>query len=264
MHAGLLDAGGAVGLGGMLALRKKRAGGGLARRGDLPFLAVATIFGAVLAPALLMFGLTRTPAATASLLLNSEIIFTTLIARFAFGERVGPRVIFGIVFILGGVPLSLPKSGDEAGFTLGALPSSGRALGPRHTNLMQRVSAATPSRSARFGAAGGAVNLSVAFALGAALPPFASTAGMLSVGFLGYGLALVLFLVSLNRIGTVRTGTFFATAPFIGAAAWMLIFRETPTAAFRAAAAQMGAGVLLTVSEKGKDPRRSATGARVS
>ena len=253
MHAGLLYAGAAAGLGATLALRGKGAAGVMVRRGDRLFLAIATLLGAIVAPALLMFGLARTPAATASLLLNSEIIFTTLIARLFFGERVGARVILGIACIVaGGVLLSLPKPGEAAGVTLGALAIVGACVcWAADTNLMQRVSAGDAvAIGAIRGAAGGVVNLSVAFALGATLPPLASTAGMLSVGFLGYGLALVLFLVSLNRIGTVRTGTFFATAPFIGAAASMLIFREIPAPAFYASAALMAAGVFLTVTER--------------
>ena len=253
MHAGLLYAGAAIGLAVVMAARRGKSEGAALTPAQLPIVAAAAAFGAILAPALLMMGLARTPAATASLLLNSEIVFTALIARFAFGERVGVRVVFGIVCILaGGVLLSIPKTGEETGLTLGALAIVGACLcWAIDTNLMQRVSTADPvTLSAIRGVAGGAVNITAAFATGAALPPLVSTAGMLSVGFLGYGLALVLFLVSLKRIGTVRTGTFFATAPFIGAAASMAIFRDAPAPAFWAAAALMVAGVALTVSEK--------------
>ena len=223
------------------------------RRRHLWLFALATFFGAVCAPALLMAGLARTPAATVSLLLNSEVVFTTLIARLAFGDRVGARVILGIACILaGGVILSLPKPGEELSFTLGAVAVVCACLcWAADTNLMQKVSAADPLvLSGIRGVAGGAVNLSIALALGASLPPAKAAAGMLGVGFLGYGLALALFLVSLNRIGTVRTGAYFATAPFIGAACSMAIFRETPTAGFWAAAALMAAGVALTLSER--------------
>jgi drug/metabolite transporter (DMT)-like permease len=51
-------------------------------RVDWPWLAVATITGGVLAPALLMFGLSRSDAATASLLLNLEAVFSALLAWF--------------------------------------------------------------------------------------------------------------------------------------------------------------------------------------
>ena len=177
----------------------------------------------------------------------------TLIARFAFGERVGTRVVLGVVCILaGGVILSLPRSGEPIGFTIGALAVVGSCLcWAADTNFMQKVSQSDPvAMGAIRGVCGGGVNLSAAFALGAAAPPVSNAVGMLGVGFLGYGLALVLFLVSLNRIGTVRTGTYFATAPFIGAAASMAVFSEAPTPGFWAAAFLMAAGVVLTVSDR--------------
>lgn len=38
------------------------------------------------------------------------------------------------------------------------------------------------------------------------------------VGFFGYGVSLVPFVLALRSLGTVRTGAYFSTAPFLGAA----------------------------------------------
>ena len=37
------------------------------------------------------------------------------------------------------------------------------------------------------------------------------------VGFLGYGVSLVLFVVALRELGSARTGAYFSVAPFFGA-----------------------------------------------
>ena len=50
-------------------------------------------------------------------------------------------------------------------------------------------------------------------------------------------------------LGTARTGAYFSTAPFIGAAVALLVFTETPDIAFWVAAALMGLGVWLHLTE---------------
>jgi hypothetical protein len=54
-----------------------------------------------------MIGLSRATAATASLLLNFESLFTALLAWFAFKEHAGRRVVVGMLSVFaGGVVLS--------------------------------------------------------------------------------------------------------------------------------------------------------------
>ena len=38
----------------------------------------------------------------------------------------------------------------------------------------------------------------------------------MTIGLLGYGFSLVMFVVALRGLGTARTGAYFSTAPFIG------------------------------------------------
>ena len=57
-------------------------------RADWPWLLGAIFFGGVLGPILLLTGLSLTAAATTSLLLNLESVFTALIAWFVFREGV--------------------------------------------------------------------------------------------------------------------------------------------------------------------------------
>ena len=49
------------------------------------------------------------------------------------------------------------------------------------------------------------------------------------VGFLGYGVSLALFVVALRHLGAARTGAYFSTAPFVGAAvAALLLATQSP------------------------------------
>jgi drug/metabolite transporter (DMT)-like permease len=72
----------------------------------------------------------------------------------------------------------------------------------------------------------------------------------MSLGLLSYGASLVLFVLALRGLGAARTGAYFSTAPFIGAAVSLLLFREPAPAAFWAAAALMALGVWLHLTER--------------
>lgn len=75
-------------------------------------------------------------------------------------------------------------------------------------NLTRRISASDALFVAGAkGAMAGAVNVGLAFALGASLPAGPVLLGTLAVGLLGYCISLVLFVLALRGLGTARTGT---------------------------------------------------------
>lgn len=220
-------------------------------RADVPWLGGAILFGGVLGPVLLMLGLSSTPAAVASLLLNLEGVFTAGLAWFLFRENFDRRVALGMVcIVVAGVLLSW-QGGPAGGVTTGALLVAGACLcWGLDNNLTQKVSASDPVQVAGLkGGVAGLVNLGVAFAMGSALPSWPLVAGALAVGFLGYGLSLVLYVVALRHIGTARTGAYFSAAPFLGAALSFAFLRETVGLSFWPALALMLLGVWLHLTE---------------
>src|SRR5919204_1892239 len=92
--AGLLYLGSGIGLAAWLALRPSRIALNVPLR-DAPWLIGAIAAGGVVGPALLMYGLLRTDAASASLLLNLEAVFTASLAWLVFRENVDKRVFVG-------------------------------------------------------------------------------------------------------------------------------------------------------------------------
>ena len=104
--AGLLYLGSGLGLAVRTWIAPKQIEAPLKKSHLVP-LAAAIVFGGVLAPVLLLQGLQRTPASSASLLLNFEAVFTGVIAWAVFGENMGTRVALGMMSIVaGGVVLS--------------------------------------------------------------------------------------------------------------------------------------------------------------
>lgn len=252
--AGLLYLGSGLGL--ALTHAAQRATGGPAveaplRRSDLPWLALVVLSGGVIGPLLLMLGLARTPASSAALLLNLEGLATMAIAWLWFRENVDRQLLTGAFAILSGAVL-LSWQGGPTGLGLGALAIAGACLAwGVDNNLTRKLSSADPVQIAMIkGLVAGAVNLGLALAQGATLPSPAALAGAAAIGFLGYGVSLVLFVLALRHLGTARTGAYFSTAPFLGAVLAIALFDEPITVQLLGAAVLMAIGLYLHLAER--------------
>jgi drug/metabolite transporter (DMT)-like permease len=214
------------------------------RRTDLPWLALVVLSGGAIGPVLLMVGLATTPASSSALLLNLEALSTLLIAWLVLRESVDRRLLAGAAAILLGA-LVLSWQGGPAGFGLGSLFVAAACLAwGIDNNLMRKLSAADPVQIAMIkGLVAGAVNLILALASGYSLPPAISIGSAALVGFFGYGVSLVMFVLGLRYLGAARTGAYFSTAPFVGALLAIGIFGDPVTARLIVAGILMGVGL---------------------
>ena len=254
--AGLLYMASGLGLTGWMLLRsilrqgRTGIGGGL-QKADFPWLGGAILTGGIAGPVLLMIGLTLTPASTASLLLNTEGVFTALLAWIVFRENVDRRIFIGMLLIVAaGVLLSWEQQ-PALGVPWGAIAIVAACLcWAVDNNLTRKVSGSDAVQIAAVkGLVAGSVNLTIAWAMGMSVP---SSLAMLSagiVGLCGYGLSLVMFVLALRHLGTARTGAYFSAAPFVGASLSLLLLGETPTPMFWGAAVLMGVGIWLHLTE---------------
>lgn len=219
---------------------------------DLPWLSAAILLGGIVAPVLLMWGLANADASSASLLLNAEGVLTALIAWFAFKENFDRRIALGIVFIAAGaVVLSWPSDG-ELQATLPLLAILAACLcWALDNNFTRKVALADAATIAMWkGLVAGGVNVAIAMANRVALPEFGTVAAASVLGFFSYGVSLVLFVRALRGLGTARTGAYFSTAPFAGAALSIVLLNEPITWPLAIASVLMAVGVWLHVSER--------------
>lgn len=256
MLAGILYLGSGFGL---LVMRSVRGLRGAQRRREARvsgsewfWLAGAIVSGGVVGPLLLMIGLAQTAAATASLLLNLESVFTVLLAWFVFRESFDRRIAVGMAAIaLGGVVLSWQGEPSLAGI-VGPMAIAGACLAwALDNNLTRKVSLSDPIQIAMLkGLVAGGINFSLALLRGAPVPDAGVAAAAGLVGLFGYGFSLVLFVLALRHVGAARTGGYFSTAPFIGAAVALAGFGETVTIQLLIAGALMAFGVWLHLTER--------------
>lgn len=222
---------------------------------DLPWLAGAIAAGGIIAPVLLLFGLTLTAASTASLLLNLEGVLTAVLAWFIFKENFDRRIAVGMVFItVGGGVLSWAGK-PEIGVPWGALLIIGACLmWAIDNNLTRKVSATNPIQIAAVkGVVAGTVNLVIALTIGAQFPTGYTIPVAALVGLLGYGVSLTFFVLALRHIGTARTGAYFSLAPFVGALISILVLGDPLTASFIVAAGLMAINIAYSESSKSRN-----------
>jgi drug/metabolite transporter (DMT)-like permease len=248
--AALLYLGSGVGLWSLRLLRRKRTPHLTAWewRGFLG----AVVSGGVIAPLLLLYGLTRTSASSASLLLNLEAVLTTTIAWIVFKEATDRRLALGMLLIVvGGVVLTWPSATGNSGLTGTALIAAACLCWAIDNNLTRRVAGADADFIAGTkGLIAGFTNLTLCVALGLSRPlPFLVGAAML-VGLIGYGVSLIIFVIALRGLGSARAGAYYSTAPLFGALIAILTLRESASPSFLVSAAFMCAGVALHLTEK--------------
>lgn len=249
--AGLLYLGAGLFLTGVRAVtRSGRPSRGLDPRERVILLGVV-LTGGILAPPLLLWGLARSPASAASLLLNFEVVFTVVLAGVIFHEHLGRRVIAAsIMLTAGGIVLGWPSGHLDV--PIASIAVAGACLlWAIDNNLTRLVADADAVLVAQVkGLVAGTVNVVLSLAAGHAVPPPASIAISLVIGAVSYGTSLVLFIVAMRGLGAARTGAYFSLAPFFGALGGVALLGEPLTAQLSVTAALMAGGVWLLLRER--------------
>ncbi len=221
------------------------------RRAQLPLLGLISVFGGLLGPLLLMFGLMRIPAANASLLLNLEALATMTLAWLVYRENVERPVLTGAAAILAGA-LVVSWNGSGISFDRGSMLVAAACLcWGIDNNLSRKLSGADPVHIAAIKClSAGSVNFVLAQFLGAQLPLASVMFSAALVGFFGIGLSLVLFMLGLRHLGSARTGAYFSLAPFIGVILAVAMLGEPLTLKIALAGVLMAIGLWLHLTER--------------
>ena len=251
--AGLLYLGSGLGLA-LLRLaqsRDERSREARLAMSDWGWLAGAIFSGGVVAPVLLLWGLAGSGAAETSLLLNFEGVMTALVAGFLFREAVGARVwLAAFVMLAGGLLLAYDPKAAFA-FSPQSLAIIGACFAwALDNNLTRKVAGADPVVTAMTkGLSAGSFNLALGLALGGTLPAPGMAVSAVALGFVAYGVSLVLFIYALRHLGAARTGAHFSTAPFIGTAIAVPLLGEPLTPGLIAATSLMAVATWLVLTE---------------
>ena len=250
MTAALLYAGAAIT--GFL-LRSDAAKEAALRRRHLPRLLLMALFGAVIGPAALAWGLQHTSSISASLMLTQEAVLTVFLSFMLYREQVDRRVGLAITLLLcGGAMLVFDRAGNGATQVIGLLAVMAATLSWGIDNTLSRALADLDPGKVVLGkaAAGASCSFLIAAASGETALSLDAGAALFLIGATGYGLSLRFYLLAQRAFGAARTGSVFATAPFIGAVVAFGLGERALTLWMLSGAALMLAGVVLHIVEQ--------------
>lgn len=214
---------------------------------DLRVLASVILCGSVIAPLLLLNGLSQTTAINASLLLNAESLFTALMAFVFLSERGARREYLGILMLLIGV-VFVTTNGEFQRLSLtenifGNLLIIGACLFWGIDNNLSRFLSKKRDIILVTGLKcfiGGLALLIISFLAGIDFSiPLTSLPYLLLVGALSIAFSILLFLFALRKIGSMRTGVIYSMSSLFGVVLAFIVLRETFTAI------QLAAGLIM-------------------
>jgi drug/metabolite transporter (DMT)-like permease len=212
------------------------------RKYDYLYVLVVTIFGGILAPVLLMYGLHQTSASTAAILTNGEVVFTLALSSIFFGEKPHGRVgLFAVILIVIGLVIATTEdlTALESIFELNPgnlMILAAMLMWAIDNNISRRLTLKiNPAKIAMVKSlAGGLVLLAVVSALGKGDSiisiRFEMWVLIVVMSISGFGGALLLFLEGIKRIGTVKTMSMFSMTPIFGILIAALALGESITA----------------------------------
>ena len=217
-------------------------------RRELPF-TVGMVVLDIAAPIFLMLGLQRTTAANAALLNNFEIVATTLIALALFREAVSKRLWCAVTLVtLASLILSFEDKSSFS-FSRGSLyVLLACVCWGFENNCTRKLSSKNPLEIVVIkGFGSGLGSLVVALLSGESFPKLTDVLCALLLGFVAYGLSIYFYIYAQRDLGAAKTSTYYAAAPFVGAALSLLIFRELTPVTFFVALPIMALGAYLAV-----------------
>lgn len=203
----------------------------------------------VLAPILLLLGLSSAPASSASLLNNFEIVATTLIAMHLFHERVPKSVGVAIAIItLSSLILSV-EDWNTLHFSAGSLLILGATVAwGLENNLTRHLSSRNPLHIVIIkGIGSGLTSLTLAALVGWGQPPLLAIAYALGLGFIAYGLSITLYVRAQRDLGAAKTSAYYAVAPFVGMVLGWILFDDVLRFSFWVALALMIVGTVILI-----------------
>lgn len=253
LMSSLLYFGAGIGMLIIVIMNKKQREVSIAKsfdKNDIKYIIMMIILD-IIAPILLMLGLLRTNASTASLLNNFEIVFTAVIAMIFFKEVIGRKMWFSILLILvSGVLLTFE---DFTGFhvSIGALFVVGASLAwGLENNCTRMLSKGNPLYVVILkGFGSGLGSFIIALSLNELSTDWFYAFLVLLLGFFSYGMSLYYYISAQRHLGAARTSSYYAIAPFAGSIFSFIVLGDVISFVFIVAFIIMIAGTWFAIKE---------------
>ena len=257
MMAGLLYLGAGIGMSIIGLLRYKTGKFSEEMRltkKEMPY-TIAMVVLDILAPILLMIGLTMTTPANVSLLINFEIVATSLIALFIFKESVSKRLWFAIGLITVSSMILSVEDVNSFAFSLGCIfVFLASICWGFENNCTRRLSLKDPLQVVIIkGLGSGLGSLIISFVIKETTTHTGYIIATLLLGFASYGLGVYFYVYAQRHLGAAKTSAYYAVSPFIGVGLSFVLFFQVPTISFVIALLVMIIGTYFASTESKQD-----------
>ena len=176
----------------------------------------AISMGGVLGPVFLLFGLRLASSASVSLWLNLELFATVLLGYFFFRDELNLHGWVATVGMLAAATL-LSVSEGCAGVQAGLLVALACVCWGLDNHYTALITGITPAQTTFWkGLVAGMVNFSIGINLDAYTATLSLTAVAITVGVFSYGISIVLYITSAQKLGATRSQVIFSSSPFFG------------------------------------------------
>lgn len=222
-------------------------------RSDGPYI-VGMVLLDIAAPICLMFGISLTTAANASLLSNFEIVTTSLIALLIFKETISPKLWTAIILVSSASFLLSLDGASGIIFSKGSLLIMLASLcWGFENNCTRKLSAKDPQEIVIIkGLCSGTGAWIIALSAGEVFHFTPYILFALLLGTVAYGLSIFFYVRAQRSLGAAKTSVCYAITPFIGTALSFAIFHGAPTLTFLIALLLMIAGTYFIISDTAK------------
>ncbi len=248
MLGGFLYFGAGIGLS-IIGLFSKKSANKLTTQ-ELPVM-VAIVLLDISAITLLMFGISKTTGANASLLGNFELVCTSLFAYIIFKEAVSKRLMPAIMLITAACCILTFEGIESLVFNRGSLFVLLSALcWGLENNFTRKVSSKNTAQITTIkGLCSGMGSLILAIILKENFPAVKYIVFALLLGFISYGISVCLYIYAQRFLGAVKTGAYYSLSPFIGVIFCLIFLRELPNIQFYIALIFMIIGTILVIKD---------------
>ena len=238
-----------AGFGLLLVKKTKKTKEEKLEKKDMPYV-IGMVVLDIIAPILLMMGLTITSSSNAALLNNFEIVATTVIAYFIFKEKISKNLLIGIILVLiSSIILTFDIS--SLSFNLGSVLVLLAAIAwGFENNCTKMISNKNPIDIVIIkGIFSGLGSLIISIIINEFTLNYYLIFALI-LGFFSYGLSITTYIYAQRHLGASKTSAFYAVNPFIGTLLSLIIFKDMPNFNFVIALVIMMIATIFIVKEE--------------
>lgn len=202
-------------------------------KNELPY-AAAMIILDISAILFLMFGISKTTAANASLLGNFELVATSLAAFLIFKERISKKLSTAIFLITIASIILTFEINKSLIFNTGSLLVLFSCICWGLENNCTKMLSSKDTRQITIikGCFSGLGGLIIAFITKETFPEIKWIIFAMLLGFISYGISVCLYIYAQRFLGASKTGAIFSSAPFFGVLFSLILLNEKPQIQF--------------------------------